>query len=60
VLKLTPQEVQVARFVARGLPTREVAAQMFLSPRTIDYHLRNVFTKLGISSRAELAGLPLD
>jgi DNA-binding NarL/FixJ family response regulator len=60
LLKLTAQEVQVARFVARGLPTREVAAQMFLSPRTIDYHLRNVFTKLGISSRAELAGLPLD
>jgi len=60
VLKLTAQEVQVARFVARGLPTREVATQMFLSPRTIDYHLRNVFTKLGISSRAELAGLPLD
>jgi DNA-binding CsgD family transcriptional regulator len=60
LLQLTAQEIQVARFVARGLPTREVAAQMFLSPRTIDYHLRNVFTKLGVSSRAELAGLPLD
>jgi DNA-binding CsgD family transcriptional regulator len=60
LLQLTAQEVQVARFVARGLPTREVAAQMFLSPRTIDFHLRNVFTKLGITSRAELAGLPLD
>jgi DNA-binding CsgD family transcriptional regulator len=58
--RLTPQEVQVARFVARGLPTREVAEQLFLSPRTIDYHLRNVFAKLGISSRAELAGLKLD
>jgi DNA-binding NarL/FixJ family response regulator len=58
--QLTPQEVQVARFVARGLPTRQVAEQLFLSPRTIDYHLRNVFAKLGISSRAELAGVPLD
>jgi DNA-binding CsgD family transcriptional regulator len=58
--ELTPQEVQVARFVGRGLSTREVAAQLFLSPRTIDFHLRNVFTKLGISSRGELATLPLD
>jgi DNA-binding CsgD family transcriptional regulator len=58
-LKLTPQELQVARFVAQGLPTREVAAQLFLSPRTIDFHLRNVFTKLGIRSRTELARLPL-
>jgi DNA-binding CsgD family transcriptional regulator len=57
---LTPQELQVARFVARGLPTREVAAQLFLSPRTVDFHLRNLFTKLGISSRTELARFPLD
>jgi DNA-binding CsgD family transcriptional regulator len=55
VLRLTPQEVQVARFVASGLPTRAVAEQLFLSPRTVDFHLRNVFTKLGISSRSELA-----
>jgi DNA-binding CsgD family transcriptional regulator len=60
VLKLTPQEIQVARFVARGLHTREVAAQLFLSTRTVDFHLRNVFTKLGISSRTELARLPFD
>jgi DNA-binding CsgD family transcriptional regulator len=59
-LQLTPQEVQVARFVARGLHTREVAAQLFLSTRTVDFHLRNVFTKLGISSRTELARLPFD
>jgi DNA-binding CsgD family transcriptional regulator len=58
--QLTPQEVQVARFVSRGLSTREVAAQLFLSPRTIDFHLRNVFTKLGISSRSELANLRLE
>ena len=59
-LQLTPQEIQVARFVARGLHTREVAAQLFLSTRTVDFHLRNVFTKLGISSRTELAHLHLD
>ena len=59
-LQLTPQEVQVARFVARGLHSREVAAQLFLSTRTVDFHLRNVFTKLGISSRTELARLPFD
>jgi len=58
--RLTPQELQVARFVAKGLPTRDVAAQLFLSPRTIDFHLRNVFAKLGISSRAQLAHLPLE
>jgi DNA-binding CsgD family transcriptional regulator len=60
VLQLTPQEIQVARFVARGLHTREVAAQLFLSTRTVDFHLRNVFAKLGISSRTELARFPWD
>jgi DNA-binding CsgD family transcriptional regulator len=60
LLHLTPQELQVARFVAVGLPTREVAAQLFLSPRTVDFHLRNVFLKLGISSRSELAALRID
>jgi DNA-binding CsgD family transcriptional regulator len=60
LLQLTPQEIQVARFVARGLRTREVAAQLFLSTRTVDFHLRNVFTKLGISSRTELAHFSWD
>ena len=60
LLQLTPQEAQVARFVARGLHTREVAAQLFLSTRTVDFHLRNVFAKLGISSRTELARFPWD
>jgi DNA-binding CsgD family transcriptional regulator len=60
VTNLTAQERQVARHVAQGLSTRDVAAQLFLSPRTIDFHLRNVFAKTGISSRTELARLDLN
>ncbi len=58
--RLTAQEFQVARFVAKGLSNREVGAQLFLSPRTIDFHLRSVFAKLEIASRTELAILKLD
>jgi DNA-binding CsgD family transcriptional regulator len=58
--ELTTQELQIAHFVAQGLTNREVAAQLFLSPRTIDFHLRNVFRKLDISSRTQLARLDLD
>lgn len=57
--QLTPQQLQVARFVAEGMSNKEVAEQMFLSPRTIDAHLRSVFAKLGVTSRARLARLPL-
>lgn len=55
VQTLTPQELQVSLLLAEGKTTREVAAALFLSPKTIEYHLRKVYTKLGIRSRAELA-----
>ena len=52
---LTPQERQIARLLADGHSTRSVAARLFLSPKTVEYHLRKVYTKLGIHSRPELA-----
>jgi DNA-binding CsgD family transcriptional regulator len=58
--QLTEQELQIAHFVAQGLSNREVAAQLFLSPRTIAAHLRSIFRKHGISSRTELARLHLE
>ncbi len=53
--QLTPQELQVARLLANGRTTREAAAAVFLSPKTVEYHLRHVYQKLGIASRDELA-----
>jgi DNA-binding CsgD family transcriptional regulator len=51
---LTPQELQISLLLADGRTTREAAAAMFLSPKTIEYHLRNAYRKLGIHSRDEL------
>ncbi|MET8003001.1 helix-turn-helix transcriptional regulator [Nonomuraea glycinis] len=54
---LTPQELRIARLVAEGASSKEVAVRLFLSPRTVEYHLYKIYPKLGITSRTELARL---
>ena len=53
--ELTAQEAQIARLARDGLSNPEIGARLFLSPRTVEWHLKKVFTKLGIRSRQELA-----
>src|ERR1700722_8956107 len=52
--ELTTQEAQIAQFARDGLSNAEIGARLFISPRTVEYHLHKMFTKLAISSRAQL------
>ena len=58
--QLTPQELQIVRLAAQGLSNRDIAAQLFLSPRTVGYHLYKAYPKLGVAARSELPQLLYD
>ena len=59
LLNLTPMERQVAQLVSQGMSNKDIAAQCWVSPRTVAFHLRNIFTKTGVTSRGELAHVDL-
>ncbi|MEV4620763.1 LuxR C-terminal-related transcriptional regulator [Asanoa sp. NPDC049573] len=57
--RLTPQELQIARLAAQGLSNKDIAGQLFLSPKTVAYHLYKAYPKLGVAARGELARISL-
>jgi DNA-binding NarL/FixJ family response regulator len=57
VESLTPSERRVAKVAAKGLTTRQIAEALFVSPKTVEFHLRHIYQKLDIASRGELAKL---
>ncbi|HYO33311.1 MAG TPA: AAA family ATPase [Nocardioidaceae bacterium] len=59
MIQLTPTELHIAQLVSQGMSNKDVAAECWISPRTVAFHLRNVFTKTGVASRGELAHLTL-